>query len=195
IIFHLVLIFPKTISLKLCEPVTIYKTTNIECDTSPKHSANASCIVKALNWNRAVANMDVDLVGPLKNISVRTQVFKRDYTNKFQPFLVDVNINICDIIQRRNYLPYGKIIWNLVKLYSNFNHSCPLSGHLFARGVFINEKYVPVNFPLGLYKFSVRIFENFMEKPIENVGAIRFYAQAMFPVKVRRNKSRSNVYS
>ncbi|KAH8286784.1 hypothetical protein KR018_009902 [Drosophila ironensis] len=195
---------------KICDPGIIYKTTNVECGTAPHYSANASCWLKALNWNKAIANMDVDLIGHLKNISVsgfiysvaiikilslrklRLQVFKRDYTNKLQPFLIDVHFNICDIILKRNHFPYGKMIWGMLKSSSNFNHSCPYSGHLFARGFYINEKVIPVVLPLGLYKFSVEIFENFEEKPMEYVGMVAIYSQAMFPVKSKRNSYRTN---
>ncbi|XP_017107869.3 uncharacterized protein [Drosophila bipectinata] len=173
-----------------CEPLTIYKTTNVECGTAPKYSANASCVVKAINWNKAVANMDVYLVRQLKNISVRFQVFKRDYSNKMQPWLVDVTINMCDIIERRNFLAYGKLILRFTKTFSNFNHSCPFSGHLFGRGVYIDEKLLPNVLSLGLYKFSILIFENFKKKPKEYAGSIIFYAEAMTPYVSKRNKTR-----
>ncbi|XP_043064298.1 uncharacterized protein LOC108087801 isoform X2 [Drosophila ficusphila] len=52
------------------EPSYIYKLKNIECSTVPGFSANASCRVKAINWNKAVAQMDVDLARTLYNISV-----------------------------------------------------------------------------------------------------------------------------
>ncbi|KAH8319153.1 hypothetical protein KR067_011241, partial [Drosophila pandora] len=162
-----------------CEPLTIYKTTNVECGTAPKYSVNASCVVKAINWNKAVANMDVYLVQQLKNISVRFQVFKRDYSNKLQPWLVDVTINMCDAIGRKNFLAYGRLILLFTKTFSNFNHSCPFSGHLFGRGVYIDEKFLPNVLSLGLYKFSILIYENFQEKPKEYAGSIIFYAEAM----------------
>ncbi|EDW74425.2 uncharacterized protein Dwil_GK21911 [Drosophila willistoni] len=175
-----------------CDPPVIYKTKNIECFTIPKFSANASCYVKAINWNKATAHMDVDLVETLYNISIRLQIFKRDYTNKFQPWLVDVPINICDVIARRNFLPYGTIIWKSVKRFSNFNHSCPFMGHLFARDVYMDESYLPIQMPLGLYQFSISIYENYQRKSTDYVGAIKFYAQAMEPVKSRRNQSSTN---
>ncbi|KAH8316194.1 hypothetical protein KR067_002037, partial [Drosophila pandora] len=168
------------------EPLTIYKTTNVECGTALNYSANASCVVKAINWNKAVANMDVYLVRELKNISVRFQVFKRDYTNKMQPWLIDVTINMCDIIERRNFLPYGKMIFVITKSFSNFNHSCPYSGHLFAREIYIDEKFSMMVLPLGLYKFTVTVLENFINKPPEYAGTISLYAQAMIPIKSRR---------
>ncbi|KAH8316197.1 hypothetical protein KR067_002036, partial [Drosophila pandora] len=176
---------------KSCDPLTIYKTTNMECGTAPKYSVNASCVVKAINWNKAVANMDVYLVRQLKNISVRYQVFKKDYTNKMQPWLIDVTINMCDIIERRNFLPYGKMIFMISKTFSNFNHSCPYSGHLFGRGLYIDEKIFPVVFPFGFYKLSLLIYENFYDRPREYVGLISFTVEAKKPYTPKRNKTRS----
>ncbi|KAH8321661.1 hypothetical protein KR074_011388, partial [Drosophila pseudoananassae] len=189
---------------KICDPLIIYKTTNIECTTTPKYSTNATCRLKAINWNKTVANMDMDFVRPMNNISIRFQVFRRDSTNQFQPFLIDVTINMCDFILRRNYSPYGKIVWNLVRAYSNFNHSCPykvnkiyilreqenihskFQGHLFARDIYIDEKFMIIALPLGIYKFTVTVLENFINKPTEYAGTINIYAQAMIPVKLKR---------
>ncbi|KAH8321660.1 hypothetical protein KR074_011387, partial [Drosophila pseudoananassae] len=172
------------------DPLTIYKTTNVECGTAPKYSANASCVVKAINWNKAVANMDVYLIGELKNISVRIQIFKRDYTNKMQPFLVDVTINLCDIIQRRSYVPYGRMYWNVLKRYTNINHSCPFSGHMFSREMYLDEKLIPMVLPLGTYKVTFNFFENFQNKPREFFGYINIFIEAMFPFISKRIQNR-----
>ncbi|KAH8389912.1 hypothetical protein KR200_003844, partial [Drosophila serrata] len=168
---------------KVCEPSIVYKMKNIECITSPAYSANASCCIKAINWNKAVAQMDVDLVRPLHNISVRLQVFKKDYSNQFQPFLIDVNINLCDILSRRNFLPYGLIILKITQRFSNFNHSCPFAGHLMARDAYIDESIMPITPPLGFYKMNITIMENYQNTAAAHVGGIIWYSQVMLPVK------------
>ncbi|XP_017024347.1 uncharacterized protein [Drosophila kikkawai] len=167
----------------LCEPSLVYKMKNIECITIPGFSANASCFIKAINWNKAVAQMDVDLVRPLYNISVRLQVFKKDYSNQFQPFLIDVHINVCDILSRRSFIPYGVMILRVAERFSNFNHSCPYAGHLLARGAYIDETFIPISPPLGLYKLNITIMENYLRTPAAHVGGIVWYVQTMQPVK------------
>ncbi|XP_017024349.1 uncharacterized protein [Drosophila kikkawai] len=169
----------------LCErePSIVYKMKNIECITIPGFSANASCFIKAINWNKAVAEMDVDLVRPLYNISVRLQVFKKDYSNQFQPFLIDVHINICDILSRRSFGSFGVMMLRVTKRFSNFNHSCPYEGHLFARGFYIDETLIPASPPLGFYKFNITIMENYLKTPAAHVGGIVWHAQIMQPVK------------
>nr|XP_044251814.1 uncharacterized protein LOC108059977 [Drosophila takahashii] len=171
---------------QLCDPSVVYKLKNIECVTMPGYSANASCRLKALNWNKAVAQMDVDLVNPLHNISVQLQVFKRDYSNKFQPFLIDVILNVCDLLARRSFMPYGLIILKIAKKFSNFNHSCPFAGHLFARDAYLDESLIPNFFPLGLYKMNVTIMENYVKPPSAHVGGIVWYVQAMQPIQTKR---------
>ncbi|XP_016988848.1 uncharacterized protein LOC108051301 [Drosophila rhopaloa] len=173
--------------LLICDPSVVYKMKNIECTTVPGYSANASCYLKALNWNKAVAQMDVDLVKPLYNISVRIQLFKRDYSNKFQPFLIDVTVNVCDLFSRRSFMAYGLIVLKVTKRFSNFNHSCPYDGHLFARDAYLDESFIPNFWPLGLYKINISIMENYLRPPNGNVGVIVWYVQSMEPIKRKKN--------
>lgn len=52
----------------------IYKSTNIECMPDPRYVVNSTCLVKAINWNKAVVNMDCDLILPLRNMTVKIYV-------------------------------------------------------------------------------------------------------------------------
>ncbi|XP_030237998.1 uncharacterized protein LOC108652661 [Drosophila navojoa] len=108
------------------EPKIIFKTTNVECSGNPKRVVNISCIVKAVNWNKAVAQMDCDLVVPMRNFSVQFAVFKKGYNNQYHPFLVNVTFNACDILAKRSFLPYGTLMLKTIKDYSNVNHACPI---------------------------------------------------------------------
>jgi len=60
-------------------------------------------------------------------IYFRLEFFKKGYNNRYHPFLVNVVINMCDVISKRNFIPYGTIFWKILKEYSNVNHSCPLT--------------------------------------------------------------------
>lgn len=57
--------------LQLGDGPIVYKSLNMECTTEPKYAMNETCRIKARNWNLAVAYMDVYLVQPLHNVSVR----------------------------------------------------------------------------------------------------------------------------
>jgi len=82
-------------------------------------------------------------------LQVQLQVFKKDYSNKFQPFLINVVLNVCDLFSKRSFMPYGLMILKVAKQFSNFNHSCPFSGHLLARDAYLPDSSFPNFFPLG----------------------------------------------
>ncbi|XP_039148446.1 uncharacterized protein LOC6734267 isoform X2 [Drosophila simulans] len=170
----------------LSEPNIVYKLKNIECSTVPGFSANASCRIRAINWNKATAEMDVYLLRTLYNITI----LKKDYSNQFQPFLVDVLINMCDALSRRNFLPYGLIILKISRTFSNFNHSCPYRGHLMARGAYLNESFLPNVFPLGFYKLNITIMENYITPPSAHVGGIVWYVQVMQAIQPKKKPNR-----
>ncbi|XP_039226918.1 uncharacterized protein LOC6528289 [Drosophila yakuba] len=116
-----------TIFFRKTKTQLVYKLKKIECLVNRTRVSNVSCHVKPVNWNLAVVNMDCFMIVPLLNPIIRIQVFTKDYSNQYKPFLVDVKIRICEVIERRNFIPYGVIIWKLFKRYTNVNHSCPFS--------------------------------------------------------------------
>lgn len=59
--------------LQLGDRPIVYKSLNMECTTEPRYAINSACRIKARNWNLAVAHMDVYLILPLRNVSVRYQ--------------------------------------------------------------------------------------------------------------------------
>ncbi|EDW47676.1 GM21448 [Drosophila sechellia] len=130
--------------------------------------------------------MDVYLLRTLYNITI----LKKDYSNQFQPFLVDVLINMCDALSRRNFLPYGLIILKISRTFSNFNHSCPYHGHLVARGAYLNESFLPNVFPLGFYKLNITIMENYITAPSAHVGGIVWYVQVMQAIQPKKKPNR-----
>lgn len=56
---------------------------------------------------------------------MRLQILKKGYNNRYNPFLIDVNFNICDVLSKKNFLTYGTIYRKLLNRFSNVNHSCP----------------------------------------------------------------------
>lgn len=115
---------------------------------------------------------------------------KKDYSNKYHPFLVNVVVNICDVLSKRNFLPYGTMFIKLARQFSNFNHSCPYEGHLFARELFVDASLLPNQFPLAVYKINFTIMEGYINMPSDYVGGVIVSLQAMKPFKkTKRGKS------
>jgi len=58
-------------------------------------------------------------------LKVHLEAFKKGYNNRYYPFLVNVEFNFCDTIARKNFLAYGKLLFNIMKPFTNVNHTCP----------------------------------------------------------------------
>ncbi|XP_060651395.1 uncharacterized protein LOC132788095 [Drosophila nasuta] len=176
-----------------CSTKTVYKFTYAECCTYTNIATNVTCLIKAINWSKAIAKIDMYLIRPLKNISIHFKLFKKDYANQYKPFLIDVRFNLCDIISKRNYLVYGTIVWKTMQRFTNVNHSCPLIGHLYARNMYLDDIYLP-SFPLGFYKILFNV-NDVNRDQIEDHGSIALFFEAM---EERRSKTKkgqiSNIY-
>ncbi|KAH8271043.1 hypothetical protein KR018_001639, partial [Drosophila ironensis] len=162
----------------------VYKFMNVECNVNPVFVSNVSCSLKAIDWNKSVVNMDCFLLSQL-NPTLRVQVFAKDYTNQYKPFLIDVKVNVCEIIKRRNFLPYGVMFWRILQEFTNANHSCPFSGHLMARNGYMPSSYLPP-FPHGFYLFKLE----FWNSSTHLFGTVKFFVQVMEMIKLR-NKSKT----
>ncbi|XP_016997953.2 uncharacterized protein [Drosophila takahashii] len=138
----------------------------------------------------AEANMDCFLTMTFIKPTIRLQILRKDYSNKFQPFLVNTTIALCDVIERRSYIPYGVMIWKQLKRYSNVNHSCPFSGHLSLRNAYMPTELFPP-FPLGLYQFHF----TFLDSNSTNhkyVGIVKMFFQVMEPIKSKKRPVSKN---
>ncbi|XP_016991427.1 uncharacterized protein LOC108053330 [Drosophila rhopaloa] len=169
---------------QMTETQLIYKLNKMECQVNQSRVTNVSCHVKAINWNMAVVNMDCFMIVPLIKPVIRIQVFMKDYSNQYKPFLVDVTVKICDVIERRNFIPYGVITWKLFKRFTNVNHSCPFSGQLTARDGYLETNLLPP-FPQGLYLISLIVMDTNSTNR-DYVGTMKFFLQAMEQIRSRK---------
>ncbi|KAH8345590.1 hypothetical protein KR084_012292, partial [Drosophila pseudotakahashii] len=161
------------------ETELVYRMNRLDCEGNQKRVSNISCKVKPVNWNLALVNMDVILTVPLVDPVIRVQVFVKDYSNQFKPFLIDVTFKICEVIERKNFIPYGVIVWKLSKRFTNINNnnSCPFSGHLSARNGYLNTSLVPP-FPHGFYQIRITFTDANSTKE-QYVGLTNFFLEAM----------------
>lgn len=80
------------------------------------------CRLKAISRNKVVLNLNGTLPHPVDKISFHLKVFKRE--NGYKPWLIDSKTDICRFL-KSNYDPVAKLVFNLFKEFSNFNHPCP----------------------------------------------------------------------
>ncbi|KAH8348842.1 hypothetical protein KR084_011828, partial [Drosophila pseudotakahashii] len=165
----------------------VYKLKKIECEGNPLRVVNISCHVKAINWNMGEANMDCYLTVPLRNANIRMEVLRKDYSNQYQPFLVDVSMDFCNVIEKKSFFPYAVILWKILKEYSNINHSCPYSGLLRVRNGHLDSNLLPP-FPYGFYLFRFT-FSDSNSTNREYVGTSRVFVQVMEAIKIKKKKN------
>ncbi|XP_004527465.1 uncharacterized protein LOC101451812 [Ceratitis capitata] len=152
----------------------VYKTTKIECFPNARYIRNATCGIKAINRYRSHTNMESDIVDHLRNVSLNLQIFQRNSANLFKPFLINVTTNLCNILDKRNFPTYTTIVMNILKRVSNVNHSCPFTKHLIVKNLYVEEKFLPIVPPLGLYKIAFHFLEGY---PYDDIGTVILYIQ------------------
>ncbi|XP_070068405.1 uncharacterized protein [Drosophila takahashii] len=156
----------------------------VECEGNPARVKNVSCYVKAVNWNMGEVNMDCHLTVTVRNPMIRMEILRKDYSNQYQPFLVDVRMDFCNVIQKRSFVPYAVILWKILKQYSNLNHSCPFTGPVRVRNAYLDSNHLPP-FPHGFYQFRFT-YSDSNSTSSELIGSAKLFLQVMEPIKSKR---------
>ncbi|XP_034141779.1 uncharacterized protein LOC117592251 [Drosophila guanche] len=142
----------------------------MDCKTNPKYVDNVTCYVKDLGGDKSHVQMDCTLLEPLRNATTRIKLHKKDYTDQYKPFLVNVAFKVCDLIARKTSLPYGL-------------------GHLFARDMVFGANNLPSSIPLGVYWVTITFLENYAGGSKANYGTVNWYWEIMRPKrKPKKNK-------
>ncbi|KAH8252676.1 hypothetical protein KR032_001205, partial [Drosophila birchii] len=157
----------------------IAKTTDIVCKTNDKFVEGTKCYVQTLSWDKSIGQMDCFLKKPLKNPTINMQFMKRDKFQKYQPFLANFSVSLCDIISKNKLMSYGSGLWETLRKYTNANHSCPFSGHLYARNISIDAVYVPSAIPNGAFLLIFNFIEPFPKGIKESYGTVKWYYEIM----------------
>ncbi|XP_054087786.1 uncharacterized protein LOC105211853 [Zeugodacus cucurbitae] len=178
----------RTKAPKFVYSTIIYKTLSIECKYNPEILTNVTCQLKPINWQKSVCIWDADIPHSLKNISIHLQLFKIYGANNFLPFLINTTLNMCDVLSKRSFSVYGKILFTILKETSNINHQCPHEEHLSLYNLYVDARLVPVTLPLGIYKAVVRFLEGY---PQVFIGTTVLNLEAM-EKRERRGKVNKN---
>ena len=101
-----------------------FKLTNLVCEPSPVYVENATCALKIVARNVAIANMEMDLRGIHRNVSVVLKMFQ--FYNQFRPFLIDTRFNLCDLV-KGSFIPnfYVSTLRRILLKFSN-SIQCPM---------------------------------------------------------------------
>ncbi|XP_017070099.2 uncharacterized protein LOC108107194 [Drosophila eugracilis] len=160
-----------TMAFLVCSEAPFVKMTNVVCESYNKSwIAVHYCRLKAYSRNKTSSNINLTLSEPTSNVFVHVKLMKK--YNGYKPFLVDVTLDGCQFMRKRNN-PTVKIIWNLIKDVSTLNHTCPYRGLQMLSDFHRIE--VPVPLPTGDYllmlnflffgkkQFGTKVYFTFVE--------------------------------
>ncbi|KPU80752.1 uncharacterized protein Dana_GF27444 [Drosophila ananassae] len=103
---------------------------------------------------------------PTQGSKIRLKVFKRE--SGFKPWLLDTTVDGCRYM-RKTYNPLAKLVYKMVKEFTNVNHSCPYVGDQIVNGLYIKPELIILPFPSGTYMISLKWFFNQMHQLDTNV--------------------------
>ncbi|XP_051861014.1 uncharacterized protein LOC117568562 isoform X1 [Drosophila albomicans] len=117
----------------------------------------------------------VILLENLQMLICLRRYFYRDSSNLYKPLITQLQYNICDLLRKsnaRNFLE--KYAMEHFRIYTNLNHTCPFSGHLYARNFTLDEVSIPP-LPLQEYKLSIKFTQT---NPSAFLGSVLLYFDA-----------------
>ncbi|KAH8299675.1 hypothetical protein KR044_004526, partial [Drosophila immigrans] len=131
-----------------------FKFTNVFCASHNETRVQIyECRLKAINRNLTIFNFNATIFYPVYDMTLNMQLFKK--ANGYKPFLVKTVVDICQF-HKKNNNPYYKILFRLIKDFTNFNHSCPYGGPLIFKGLQINPAKIGLPAPTGDYLLGMK---------------------------------------
>ncbi|XP_019891537.2 uncharacterized protein LOC101890482 [Musca domestica] len=163
----------------------VIKATKIICIQNSKYFVNHTCRLKPVNRYKSVAFLDGYLRKELRNVSVNIALYARNDVNTYNPFLVNFTQNICWYLGQKQFGTYMKVFMDVLTQYTNVNHSCPYSGLLIARNLYLEGNSISALFPKGTYKGVLIFYEGY---PFDHIGTVEYYAELFEARKILKKK-------
>ncbi|XP_039967444.1 uncharacterized protein LOC126762379 [Bactrocera neohumeralis] len=141
---------------QLASAIAYMKFTNLKCENYDKSFMNfRKCDLKALSRNKVALTMDIQLFQlPIRNFSVNLDVYKK--ANGYRPFLFNITTNFCQFFKNKKRLPFGKLIMDILEIYSNINHSCPYNHDFIVKDLVLQtEQLQSLPVPTGEYLLRI----------------------------------------
>ncbi|XP_017126664.1 uncharacterized protein LOC108145639 [Drosophila elegans] len=137
---------------RLCDSVT-YKLTNVKCESFNKSWVTINeCRLKAISRNKTIFNFNATFHHPASHIYLDYEFFKRE--SGYKPWLYKKRIDCCRFL-RKPYDALSILIWNIYKDVSNLNHTCPLTGDILIRGMYLTSQIKTLPYPTGEYMLQM----------------------------------------
>ncbi|XP_073848336.1 uncharacterized protein [Musca autumnalis] len=133
------------------------KFTNLECTTlNETVTTFEECALKPTISGLMGLNVHAKVFQVLPDIKVDASFYKK--ANGYKPFLFNTSVDFCEVMAKKTQNIVSHIIFNIVKDYSNLNHTCPYDHDIHVENLVLSEekmKFLPL--PSGEYLVSLFI--------------------------------------
>ncbi|XP_037911878.1 uncharacterized protein LOC119652015 [Hermetia illucens] len=117
-----------------------------------------------------VTDIDIYLRKELGDIIVHVTCFKQ-ISNVYRIFAINVTWNLCDFFAKQGINFYQTVLMTWVAKWSNVNHACPYSGHVWGRNFSVKED-LPLFLPKGNYRLDIHVYEQNLTNKVGNLSAL-----------------------
>ncbi|XP_068150785.1 uncharacterized protein [Drosophila tropicalis] len=139
---------------RVARNAVIFKMTNAVClSYNESWVIIHTCRLKAVQRDRTTFNFNGTILKEARDIELHMRVFKR--ASGYKPWLFHVEMDACRYL-RKPYNPFGILVFNLYKEFTNFNHSCPYIGTQIVKGFYLRPELLKLPLPSGDYLLSIR---------------------------------------
>jgi len=102
-----------------------FKFTNTICESFNKSwMVFHECRLRVAKRNVIVLNINGTILHPTNAVNINSQVLKK--ANGYKPWLFNITFDFCEY-QRRHHIPYFKMLFDLFRNSTNFDHKCPFN--------------------------------------------------------------------
>ncbi|XP_051861185.1 uncharacterized protein LOC117571359 [Drosophila albomicans] len=140
----------------------LLKFTNVKCMDLPTNAGITKyeyCRLKVVRRNHVELSLKVGLLKlPITNLTTRLQCFQR--SDGYRPFMYNVLFDFCKLMGARRYhISFERFIFDTIRKYSNFNHSCPWNEDYMSVEKFALD-FTKVNMPVpaGVYRLDFTFY-------------------------------------
>uniref|UniRef100_A0A1I8MVZ5 Uncharacterized protein n=1 Tax=Musca domestica TaxID=7370 RepID=A0A1I8MVZ5_MUSDO len=134
------------------------KFTNLECvSLNESVAVFEQCDLKPTPQGAIGLNVHTKLLQALTNIKLQIEATLYKKANGYKPFLFDLSVDFCEMMAKKTPNIVTNIVMNVIKEYSNLNHTCPYDDDIFVENLVMKEdkfKYIPLpsaDFMLNLF--------------------------------------------
>ncbi|XP_069963885.1 uncharacterized protein [Bactrocera oleae] len=135
------------------------KFSNVMCHSYDKSKlVFKACLLKAVRGEDGYMNVHAHLKEVAREANISIRLLKR--ANGWKPFLYKVFFDGCKFMKNPRANPVAEFFYNLIKEYSNINHTCPYDHDLILDHFHLNSDLVKLPFPIGEYAVDTTWYVN-----------------------------------